>query len=128
MLKKLGVGLIHRRLYKATDVSVEFSSNPDVMDFQDLAKATLRKKRRDPEICLVKDSPSDTPYVGYQPDKEDPASLIFVRSPFGKMDELTDCSPLASSITEKDQVVRYHYPAELREDMEALATQLFSKK
>ncbi|HET6401869.1 MAG TPA: HD domain-containing protein [Candidatus Kapabacteria bacterium] len=127
LLKKLGSGLIHRQLYKSTDVSSEFSKNPDIMDFQDKASAILRKKHRDPETCFIKDSPSDTPYVGYQPDKEEPSSLIFVESPFGKMSELTDYSPLAGSMTQKDQIVRYHYPKELREDIQNLATQLFSK-
>jgi len=92
-LADLANRLIHRRLFKAIDLSAE-ASDP----FWAEAEEVVRRHGFDPSYYLVTDRAADVPYYGdYSPVGVDPNSLIYIEPASG--------SPLRE-ISEVSEVVR----------------------
>lgn len=121
VLSELGAGLVHRRLFKATDVTD--LDKMDVVKFSDAAKDKVKSLGLDPEFALVADTPGDTPYKPYVPDSEQPATQIYVERLGAPMAELSKCSKPVEQLTEKYTFYRYYYPDKIREEMEKIAQQ-----
>ncbi len=119
LLKELGPGLLHRRLYKAIDVTGQPPHR--VADFVSDARHAIENRGLLPEYSLVSDTPEDTPYRPYDPDSEKPANQIYVENAAGKIEALTANSDIVQPLTKKYTLTRYYCPASLRDEIEALA-------
>ncbi len=119
LLKDLGLGLLHRRLYKAIDVTGQPPHR--VADFVSDARHAIESRGLLPEYSLVSDTPEDTPYRPYDPDSEKPANQIYVESPAGKVEALTANSDIVQPLTKKYTLTRYYCPEGLRDEIGALA-------
>ncbi|MFO7976731.1 MAG: HD domain-containing protein [Planctomycetota bacterium] len=122
VLKKLGGGLLNRRLYKAIDLT--HVPGARVVEFVEKAKAFLKQQGMDPEYALAHDSPADTPYKPYDPATETSAPQIFVEHEPGQIKELSRCSEMVHELTKKYTLVRYYCPAEYRDEIERIAEQV----
>lgn len=119
LLKELGSGLLHRRLYKAIDVTGRPIDK--VADFVSEARGAIEEHGLLPEYSLVSDTPEDTPYKPYDPDSEKPANQIYVQNAAGKIEALTANSDIVQPLTKKYTLTRYYCPEGLRDELKALA-------
>jgi HD superfamily phosphohydrolase len=126
ILAELAAGLLHRRLFKAVDVTNIVA--PGVVDFCDRAKAIVAAHGFEVEYAFAADTPSDTAYKLYNPDAEKPATQIYVEASNGKYLELSECSDTVKQLTKKYTLVRYYFPAEARADVHAQAVPLLDKE
>ena len=133
LLRDLGNGLLHRRLYKATDASR--ASIETIGPFEAVARERLASLGLDQRYGLVQDAPSDTPYKPYEPDafkqtkKGEVASdtpeayqteQIYVETAQG-VKELSACSEPVDQLTKRYSLLRYYYPQEIRGEIEEIA-------
>jgi HD superfamily phosphohydrolase len=118
-LAELGGRLLHRRLYKAIDVT-EFTS-PSVADFVGKVKEAIRERGIDPDIGLAYDTPTDTPYKPYDPDEEKPATQIYAESVAGPPRELGWHSDLVEGLKKEYMLCRYYFPERIRGEVQAIA-------
>jgi HD superfamily phosphohydrolase len=121
--RRLAEGLLHRRLYKAFDVTgllptLELSR---IVAFNMRVTERLRELGMDPRYCFYEDSASDTPYEPYQPDAEKPSRQIYVESASGKIVEITELSEALGQLSRTYTVIRYYVPAEFRDELRAIA-------
>lgn len=126
VLSELAGGLLHRRLYKATDVTESLA--PRVVDFTGKANDVLARAGYDVEFAFEYDAPSDTAYKLYSPDAEKPATQIYIDVPGGKLAELSDRSDSVRQIARKYTLVRYYYPAAVRDQIRDVAEPLLKKE
>lgn len=126
ILKELAEGLLHRRLYKATDVTEKLA--PGVVAFTDKAKAILREASLDVDFAFEHDAPSDTAYKLYNPDAEKPATQIYIEALGDGQVELSQLSESVKQLTKKYTLVRYYYPAGVRDKIRTMAEPLLSKE
>jgi HD superfamily phosphohydrolase len=78
ILADLATRLIHRRLFKAIDLTADLPES-----FWDRAKEIVSRRGFDPQYYLVTDRAGDVPYYGdYSPVGVDPKSLIYVEAGF----------------------------------------------
>jgi HD superfamily phosphohydrolase len=118
-LQTLGSGLLERKLFKAVEASEAQLVN--VGSFTAAAMEVLRKSKLDPGYALVADTPVDTPYEPYDPDKEKPATQIYVATTLGEIKEISTQSAAVDQLRKKYTLLRYYYPAALRAKMAKLA-------
>jgi HD superfamily phosphohydrolase len=118
-LRELGSGLLHRRLYKAIDVTGRPIEK--VADFVSDARRAIEQHQLQPEYCLVSDTPEDTPYKPYDPESEKPANQIYIENAADKIEALTAGSDLVQPLTKKYTLTRYYCPGSLRLELKALA-------
>ena len=81
LLRELAAGLLHRKLYKAIDVTPHQSNQ--VAAFVTEANRIIQDRGLSPEYALADDAPADTPYKPYDPDAEKPATQIYVETAGG---------------------------------------------
>jgi HD superfamily phosphohydrolase len=126
VLSALGAGLLHRRLYKAVDVS---TADPDrAADFVAAARGALEQRGFDLSYSWVSDTAADTPYKPYDPDAERPATQIYLQTPSGASRELSRESDIVQQLTKTYRLIRYYFPADAREDVRRLARQHLGKE
>lgn len=125
ILKQLANGLLHRQLFKATDVSEKVSHA--VAEFREEAKKVVAAAGYDTDFALEFDAPSDTAYKLYNPDKEEAATQIFIESPDGSEVELSTRSDAVQAIRKKYTLVRYYYPAAVSDQIRTKAEPLLKE-
>jgi len=126
ILAELAAGLLHRRLFKAVDVTNNVA--PGVVGFSDKAKEIITAGGYAVDYAFAPDTPSDTAYKLYNPDAEKPATQIYVEASGGKYQELSDCSDSVKQLTKKYTLVRYYFPAAVRDRVLAEAVPLLDKE
>ncbi len=119
LLRELGSGLLHRRLYKAIDVTGQPVHK--VADFVSEARHAIEGRNLVPDYSLVSDTPADTPYKPYDPDSEKPANQIYVENAAGKIEALTVNSDIVQPLTKNYTLTRYYCPEHLRDKIKSLA-------
>ena len=118
VLSVLGRGLLERRLYKTIDMTEKKPLERD--DFVLRARDAIRENWDPPEYAFLGDSPSDTPYEGYNPDAEEPPTVLWVENSGGKRVELSTLSKPIQALMHEYYSVRYYFPPELREQVRGL--------
>jgi len=129
ILRRLGDGLLNRRLYKALDVtalvpSLELSR---IVAFNVRVTERLREVELDPRYSFVEDSASDTPYEPYRPDAEKPSRQIYVESGSGRIVEITALSEALGQLSKTYTVIRYYVPAEFRGELARIAAEALAR-
>lgn len=123
-IRALGVGLHHRRLYKAQDVT---GADPTkIADFVSAARAKLKEKGFDDAYAFVDDKASDTPYKPYDPDAEKPATQIYVDTLEGRKEMSTESEAVAT-LRKKYTLLRYYFPVLVRDDIDSIWKKIFGK-
>ncbi len=113
ILKELSEGLLYRRLYKATEATN--ISGHRVSKFCDKVREILDTANIDKEYSFEHDAPSDTAYKLYNPDAEEPATQIYVADASGEQVELSQRTESVHELTKKYNLLRYYYPASVRD-------------
>ncbi len=126
LLQELGGGLLHRRLYKAIDVTPHQSDL--VAAFVMEANKAIEGRGLSPEYALAVDTPGDTPYKPYDPDAEKPATQIYVENSAGKVEALSHGSGIVEVLARKYTLVRYYFPEGLRNELKAVADRKLAKE
>jgi HD superfamily phosphohydrolase len=124
-LRSLADGLLNRRLYKATDVSL--SEKTAVGKFTPAVLDCLRKLNRNPEIDFAEDTPGDTPYRPYDPDEEKQATQIYIETAPSRLTELSKHSESVDALKKKYTLVRYYYPPDIRNYIQQIAKETLRK-
>ena len=124
ILRELAGGLLHRRLFKAVDVSGVSSAT--VGEFVLAAQAKVPAGRPVPYTFVV-DTPRDTPYKPYDPDVANPAAQIYVEDVSGPPRELSQMSDTVNELRKQYELVRYYFPPSLRDGMDAVAGETVRK-
>ena len=125
MLSMLGSGLITRALFKGIDVTDHGAAS--IAEFTGRAKEIVKANGLDPDCAFVDDTASDIPYKPYDPDAENPATQIYVEKGTGERKELSEVSESVSQLKKKYALLRYYYPASLRDKIEEAADAVFQK-
>ena len=125
-LKRLGQGLIDRKLYKAVDAT-EAPSNA-VGDFTRAAADVVRKSGFDANLAFVNDSIRDTPYRPYDPDSGQEIMQIYVENSLGELKELSTLVEAVDNLKKMYTLVRYYFPEELREIIDQIAQTTLTRK
>ena len=119
ILRDLAGRILNRRLYKARDVG---SATPDsVANFRERALEFCRSKGLDRDYCFACDTPGDTPYKYYDPDRDQENSQIYVENWEGKQVEISTLSDPVASLKKKYLFTRYYYPDCIRDDINSIA-------
>lgn len=125
ILQKLSNGLLHRRLFKSTDVSE--SSGALTPNFVKKAEEIISDANLNLEYSLRDDSPSDTAYKLYNPDAEYPATQIYISDLDGKQIALNEKSEPVKQLSKEYNLIRYYYPEEVRDRIKQEAEPLLTK-
>lgn len=125
ILKELAEGLLYRRLFKATEASDVPGHR--VTKFSEKVKEILSAAGRDVDYSFEYDAPSDTAYKLYNPDAEKPATQIYIADSSGKQVELSQRAESIHELTKKYNLLRYYYPASVREEVRKQAEPLLWK-
>ena len=130
VLSSLASGLLHRRLYKCVDVSglVAEGRLAQIRAFSERMRALVAGRGLDADYCFVEDTASDTPYSPYAPDPEKPARQIFVEGEGGRVVEISQQSEALAHLRKTYTVMRYYFPASLREEAAKAATETLRRK
>ncbi len=118
-LKDLAVGLLDRRLYKATDVTDLQADR--IEDFAHAARELVREREHDPEYCFARDKPADTPYKPYDPNVTNPAVQIYAATAAGTLREISELSRPVAQLREGYTFLRYYYPSSIRDEIGRIA-------
>jgi HD superfamily phosphohydrolase len=119
-LAQLAGGILDRKLFKAVDVTdAEEASR---QRFWIEAGKVLERAGFDPESFLILDTPADTAYKPYDPDAEKPATQIYVEDSLGAVKEFGTLSNAVAELRRKYTLIRYYYPEDVREEMDAIAS------
>lgn len=118
VLKQLACGITMRRLWKAVDLTG--ASSLKVARFYSAAEKLCTERGCPVGYGIIEDGPGDTPYKLYDPDADEPATQIYVGEEATTDCELSHRSPHVRSLAERYELTRYHFPSELRDDIEAL--------
>jgi uncharacterized protein len=120
ILAALGAGIVHRRLYKARDVSG--LKGERLATFVERAKDRARQTGYSLEYHVVSDGPADTSYKPYNPakHKQSEPSQIFIEDDRGQITELASESEAIHALTKEMVWLRYYVPESLRTDIEAI--------
>lgn len=125
ILKELSAGLLYRKLYKATEASDVLGNR--VSNYCEKAKEIIKSAGLDADYAFEHDSPSDTPYKLYNPDAEQPATQIYVADLSGQQVELSLLAKSVQELTNKYNLLRYYYPASVRDLIRTEAEPLLSE-
>ncbi len=124
-IRTLGVGLLNRTLYKAQDVT---GADPTkIADFVSSARTMMKEKGHDDTYSFVDDKASDTPYKPYDPDAEKPATQIYVDTLEGRK-EMSTQSDAVATLRKKYTLLRYYFPALVRDDVDSIWKKVFGKE
>ena len=126
MLRMLGCGLITRVLYKGIDVTD--CPTASIPKFTERAKEIVKANGLDPDYAFVDDTAADIPYKPYDPDADYPATQIYVEKGTGERKELSEVSDSVIQLKKKYALVRYYYPASLRDKIEEASDAVFRKE
>lgn len=126
ILQTLANRLLHRRLYKAIDVTGLESDRISL--FYNEVLEYIRKNSFDGKYHFAYDIPSDTPYKPYDPDEEQQAAQIRVENEHFQPTEISKLSEPIDELKKKYQLLRYYFPEEIREDVEKIAKEKLHKK
>ena len=118
ILNSLATDLLHRRLFKATDVSNVTADK--VANFTEKAKEVIAAKGFDVNYFFATDTPGDTPYKGYDPDAEEPVTQIYIEAP-GGMKELSILSYTVGALKKGYRLLRYYYPPQFRAEIDQIS-------
>ncbi len=119
-IRELGVGLANRKLFKGMDVT---DVPQDVVaDIYVRARDAVRDQGLDERYALVSDTATDTPYLPYNPDEENPATQIYVENSRGVPCEISTLSPAVETLKRKYGLIRYYYPEKVRHVIEGIAS------
>ncbi len=119
VLKVLGSGLLNRILFKAVDATD--ANGAQVANFHAAALELIKSKGQEPDCVFSDDTPADTPYKAYDPDEEEPETMIWVENLAGKPVELSSISESVLVLRKKLTLVRYYFPVSVRDEMKKLA-------
>lgn len=126
ILADLADGLLHRRLFKAIDVTPALATN--TVAFYDKAKSIIVDAKLDPAYSFKDDTPGDTAYKLYDPDADKPATQIYLEQANGTHQEISRCSPSVLQLTTEYKLVRYYFPDSVRTQIESEAKPLLFKE
>jgi len=126
LLRELGTGLLHRKLYKGIDVTGVTSNK--VADFVTDSRRLIRQRGLDVDYALADDTPGDTAYKPYDPDAEKPATQIYVKTVTGEREELSQHSDMVRTLTKRYTLIRYYCPESIRKDLKSIADSKLSKE
>lgn len=118
VLAKLSEGLLHRKLYKAIDVTN--ASRADIGAFTAGIQPLLQKELGSDYVFMV-DTSADIPYKPYDLDAEKPATQIYIENDQGKPQEISLISSTVQQLQKEFELVRYYFPETIRPGIEALA-------
>ncbi len=119
LLGQLGEGLLHRKLFKAIDVTGLTPAS--VASFVAEARKAVEESGLDPDYALPYDEPTDTPYMPYDPDAVKPATQIYVQAVTGEREELSQHSERVRVLTKKYILTRYYCPESIRDEIKTIA-------
>ena len=119
ILQSLGTGLADRKLFKAVEASDAHAA--DVGKFTAAAIDAIRQTDLDPDYSFVEDTPGDTPYKPYDPDEAKPATQIYAQTTLGEIVEISKQSPAVQVLKSKYSLLRYYFPASVRDKLENIA-------
>jgi HD superfamily phosphohydrolase len=116
ILADLATRLIHRRLFKAIDLTADLPES-----FWARAQEIVRRGGFDPQYYLVTDRAADIPYYGdYSPVGVDPKSLIFVEpGPQSSIREISEVSEVIRGMRGY-RIDRVCVPVEIADEMTLL--------
>ena len=126
VLKDLGGGLLHRRLFKARDAS--HADGAATAEFWAQARQRIQEQGQDTDYCLAYDTASDTPYKPYNPDPGEPATQIYVDLGNYGPRELTTLSEPVLQLRKKYTLLRYYFPESLRDVIGEVADRTLGKE
>jgi len=119
VLRRLGDGLVCRRLYKAVDVT-GFNSTR-VEQFGREARQVVKNANLDEHYAFVPETAADTPYKPYDPGVDKPASQIYVETLDGKIEEISLRAKALQQLREKYNLIRYFVPESIRSRIDKIA-------
>ena len=129
VLTQLAAGLLHRRLYKATDVTDAVADHVQgIVNFTNKAKQIIEAAGLDVDFAFEGDAPSDTPYKLYNPDAGTPATQIYIEALDHGQVELSQRSDSVRQLCKKYALTRYYYPADVRDQIRTIAEPLLEKE
>ena len=129
VLTHIAAGLLHRRLYKATDVTSSVADHVQgIVDFTNKAKELITAAGLDVDFAFEVDAPSDTAYKLYNPDAEKPATQIYIEALGNTQVELSQQSESVHQLTKKYTLTRYYYPPDVRDTIRMVAEPLLNKE
>jgi hypothetical protein len=124
-LQMLGQGLVNRILFKGVDAT---DAEPAGLGkFTTQATEKVKASGYDPEYAFADDTAADTPYKPYDPADDKPATQIYVEMGTGEKKELGQVSDSVAQLRKKYALVRYYYPAPIRDKIEKIASQTLEK-
>lgn len=125
ILRDLATGLVYRRLFKATEIAAYETRDPEeIAAFTRASHAVLADVGLDPAYYFTPDETSDTPYLPYEPGRTDDAGRIFIQTRYGPR-ELSEISPTVARLGVDYRLMRFYYPACVRERVDTLARETF---
>jgi HD superfamily phosphohydrolase len=124
-LKELAVGVLDRKLYKA--VNATETSGESVGKFVQKVSDLLVKKGLTSEETFVSDTASDTAYKPYDPDGTKPNDQLYIEDTLGNQVEFSTISEPVSALRQRYSLLRYYFPEQLRDEIQAIATQTLKR-
>jgi HD superfamily phosphohydrolase len=129
VLKPLAEGLLHRRLYKATDVTHSVADNVQgIVVFSEKAKEIISAAGFNVNYAFENDAPSDTAYKLYNPDADAPATQIYIENLGDGQVELSRQSDSVGQLAKQYTLTRYYYPADVRDQIRTVAEPFLYKE
>ena len=114
-LRELASGLLHRKYFKAYDVTGAKFEKIDT--FKGLVEDLLERRGLEQEWNFQLDSPGGTPYNAYDPDSEEPSTQIYVEDLAGVPREISKLSEPVAQLTKTYSMLRFYFPEFLRDDI-----------
>jgi HD superfamily phosphohydrolase len=122
VLRKLGSGLLNRVYFKAVDAT---GAPPGkLLQFMEEVQQALSMKGLDGDYHFSRDIPADTPYKEYDPDAEVPNTQVYVEDSSSRPVEISKLSKPVEQLKQKYSLLRFYFPAELRDDINELASKI----
>lgn len=118
ILRRLGGGLLHRRLYKAVDLSGFDAGTVAALSAH--LRQRLAAEGLEPRYHLYEDAASDTPYEPYDPTSEKPSRQIYVESATGKVVEISALSEALGQLRRTYTLRRLYVPEAFRDELVAM--------
>lgn len=119
ILSDLSTRFIERKIFKAFDLDMD---EGDRETFLAQARTVVEDRGFDPEYYLLEDSAKHADYYFYTRDTHNPKNLIFVEYGYShpRIREISEVSAAVRGLQEGFRAQRVCFPAELRDEIEAL--------
>jgi uncharacterized protein len=127
-LKEIGSGIVHRRLFKALDVTGISTDAEKLTSFVEQAKTMAKEKGFIAEYSVVPDRAADTPYKPYNPASPSEPNQIFIENDKGEPCELSSISEPVHELTKESVWLRYYFPESLREDISRIYEKVIGRR